>query len=78
MRAVSISRARTLRVMQQWQASFTTSGPFVTKLNVVSFGQYQMFRAGSQLLPGFTPVPRDSPLEPGSRQAPATAPPMPQ
>jgi VWFA-related protein len=77
-KAVSISRARTLRVMQQWQASFTTSGPFVTKLNVVSFGQYQMFRAGSQLLPGFTPVPHDSPPGPGSHQAPGTAPPMPQ
>jgi VWFA-related protein len=77
-KAVSISRARTLRVMQQWQASFTTSGPFVTKLNVVSFGQYQMFRAGSQLLPGFTPVPHDLPPEPGPQQAPGTAPPMPR
>jgi hypothetical protein len=37
--AVSISRARTTRVMQQWQASFTTWGPFVTKLNDISFGE---------------------------------------
>lgn len=74
-KAVSISKARTLRVLQQWQASFTTSGPFVTKLNVISFGRYQMFRAGSQLLPGFKPIPPDSLPEPDDQQPPGAAPP---
>jgi VWFA-related protein len=80
-KAVSISRARTVRLLQQWQASFTTSGPFVTKQNDISFGQYQMFRAGSQLLPGFTPIPPippDSSPNPGAQQDPATASPTPQ
>jgi hypothetical protein len=76
-KAVSISRARTIRVMQQWQASFTTSGPFVTKLNDISFGQYQMFRAGSQLLPGFTPVLDEVSPVPAHRHTSGTAPPMP-
>jgi hypothetical protein len=58
-RAVYVSRGRTVRDMHQWQSNFTTVGPFVTKLNDVSFGEYHMFRGDSQMLPGFNIAPGD-------------------
>jgi VWFA-related protein len=75
LKAVYISRGRTVRVMPQWQASFTTSGPSITKLNDVSFGEYHMFRADSRVLPGFNPAPAEKSPAPDSPHPPETAPP---
>ncbi len=56
-RSVSIMRGRTTRLMQLWDESFTTFGPFVTKLNDATFGEYHRFGAESRMLPGYTPAP---------------------
>ena len=49
-RSVSISRARSVTVLTEWDESFRTYGPFATMLNDVVFEQYHMFRAKSRML----------------------------
>ena len=58
-RSVSISRVRTLRVLGQLGASFSTLGPFVTELNDVTFEDYHLFRAETRMLPGYSPPAAD-------------------
>jgi VWFA-related protein len=50
-RSVSIIRGRTTRLTQAWDEGFRTFGPFVTKLNDVTFGEYHAFGAESRMLP---------------------------
>ena len=50
-RSVSISRQRTVKLIQEWGESFGVYGRFETILNDVTFGQYHIFRAQSRILP---------------------------
>ena len=56
-RSVSIMRGRTVRLMRVWDEGFRTFGPFVTKLNDVTFGEYHRFGTESRMLPGYSPAP---------------------
>jgi hypothetical protein len=56
-RSVSIMRGRTMRLMRLWDEGFRTFGPFVTKLNDVTFGEYHGFGSESRMLPGYNPAP---------------------
>jgi hypothetical protein len=40
-----------------WRESFRTYGPYATMLNDITFDSFHMFRADSQMLPGFTAAP---------------------
>jgi VWFA-related protein len=55
-RSVSINRARSLRVLSDWDESFMSYGPFTTMMNDISFDRYHMFRSESRILNGFTPA----------------------
>lgn len=52
-RSVSISRARSVIVLTEWDESFRTFGPYATMLDDITYDGYHMFRADSRLLPGF-------------------------
>jgi hypothetical protein len=54
-RSISISRARTVTTLTEWDESFRTYGPLETMLNDVVFEQYHVFRAKARLLTGFKP-----------------------
>lgn len=56
-RSVSISRQRTVTILDEWGEKFGVYGRFETILNDVSFGQYHLFGSESRMLPGYTPVP---------------------
>ena len=65
-RSVSISRGRSVVVLaetlhggekMEWHESFRTYGPYATMLNDITFDSFHMFRADSQMLPGFNPLP---------------------
>ena len=57
-RSVSISRQRTVKLVEEWGESFGVYGRFETILNDVTFGQYHIFRAQSRILPGYVPAPK--------------------
>ena len=57
-RSVSISRQRTVKLVEEWGESFGVYGRFETILNDVTFGQYHIFRAQSRILPDDTPAPK--------------------
>ena len=54
LRAVSIMRARSVRVLSEWGVAFRTYGPYATMLNDISFDRYHIFRSESHMLTGFT------------------------
>jgi VWFA-related protein len=56
-RSVSISRQRTVTILNEWGEKFGVYGRFETILNDVAFGQYHLFHSESRMLPGYTPVP---------------------
>ena len=65
-RSVSISRGRSVAVLSEtlkgrekieWHETFRTYGPYATMLNDITFDAFHMFRADSQMLPGFNPLP---------------------
>ncbi|HEY6489778.1 MAG: VWA domain-containing protein [Terracidiphilus sp.] len=55
LRSVSIIRARSVRVLTDWDKTFMAYGPYVTMLNDARFDHYHMFRSESHVLTGFTP-----------------------
>jgi VWFA-related protein len=55
-RSVSISRARSVTVLTEWDETFRTYGPFATMLNDVVFEQYHVFRTKSRMLTDFKPA----------------------
>jgi hypothetical protein len=57
-RSVSISRQRTVKLVEEWGESFGVYGRFETILNDVTFEQYHIFRAQSRILPGYAPAPK--------------------
>ena len=54
LRSVSIMRARTVRVLTDWDETFMAYGPYVTMLNDISFDRYHVFRSESHMLTDFT------------------------
>jgi VWFA-related protein len=54
-RSVSISRARSVIALTEWDESFRTYGPYATMLNDFAFERYHVFRAKSRMLTGFNP-----------------------
>ncbi len=58
LRSVSISRARLVWEIEEWDMRFKIYGPFKTILNDVTFSGYHLFRAQTTILPGFVPVPQ--------------------
>jgi hypothetical protein len=54
--SVSINRARSVRMLSDWDESFLSYGPYVTMLNDITFDQYHVFRSESRILTGFTPT----------------------
>ncbi len=58
LRSVSMSRARRLWEIDEWDMRFKVYGPFKTLLNDVTFSGYHLFRAQTTILPGFVPVPQ--------------------
>jgi hypothetical protein len=67
-RSVSISRARTVKVLTAFAQSFRVFGPYRTMVNDVTFDDYHMFRGESRLLTGYEAV-GDEKL-PGSGSSP--------
>lgn len=57
-RSVSISRQRTVKLVEEWGESFGVYGRFETILNDVTFEQFHIFRAQSRILPGYAPAPK--------------------
>ena len=55
-KSVSISRARSVTTLTEWDESFRTYRPFATMLNDVVFEHYHVFRAKSRMLTGFNPA----------------------
>ncbi len=58
-RSVSISRQRTVKILQEWGESFGVYGRFETILNDVTFGGYHVFRAQSRILPDDASTPKE-------------------
>ena len=54
-RSISIMRARSVRILSEWDETFRTYGPYATMLNDISFDQYHIFRSESHVLSDFTP-----------------------
>jgi hypothetical protein len=55
-RSVSISRQRTVTILNEWGESFGVYGRFETILNDVAFGPYHVFRSESRILPQYNPA----------------------
>lgn len=55
-RSVSILRARSVRVLSDWDEWFRIYGPYATMLNDMSFERYHVFRTNSRILTDFTPA----------------------
>ncbi len=49
-KSVAISRARTLKMLREWDQNFGVYGPFQTLLNHVTFTDYHLFRADHRIL----------------------------
>ena len=56
LRSVSLSRARSVRLLSEWDESFRSYGPYTTMLNDISFDRYHVFRSESRILTGFSPT----------------------
>ena len=56
LRSVSIMRARSVRILSEWDEAFMVYGPYATMLNDISFDQYHIFRSESHMLSDFTPI----------------------
>ncbi len=54
LRSVSIMRARSVRVLSEWDETFRSYGPYATMLNDISFDRFHIFRSESQVLTDFT------------------------
>jgi VWFA-related protein len=52
-RSVHIWRKRTVPVLEEWNASFNTWGPYTTMVNQFTFEDYHMFRGESRMLGRF-------------------------
>jgi VWFA-related protein len=63
-RSVSISRARSVTLLTEWDESFRMYGPFATMLNDVAFERYHIFRAKSRMLTGFSPAQQEKSARP--------------
>jgi VWFA-related protein len=55
LRSVSILRARSVRILSNWDEWFRIYGPYATMLNDINFDGYHIFRSNSRVLTGFTP-----------------------
>src|SRR5262249_55628970 len=55
LRSVSIMRARSVRVITEWDEALRLYGPYATMLNDVSFDRYHIFRSNSRVLNGSDP-----------------------
>jgi len=55
LRSVSINRARSVRILSEWDEAFMVYGPYATMLNDISFDQYHIFRSESHILSDVTP-----------------------
>jgi hypothetical protein len=55
-RSVSVSRARSERVLNEWGMVFVIYGYFETMINDVTFGGYHKFGSESRMLPDFQPT----------------------
>src|SRR5579872_2090389 len=54
-RSVAIMRARSVRVLSEWDESFRSYGPYTTMLNDITFDRYHIFRSESHVLTDPTP-----------------------
>jgi VWFA-related protein len=54
LRSVSIMRARSVRVLSEWDETFRSYGPYATMLNDMRFDRFHIFRSESQVLTDFT------------------------
>ena len=57
LRSVSVVRARSVRILVDWDQAFMTYGPFATLMNEISFDHYHMFRSESHLVPDYNASP---------------------
>ena len=55
-RSVSISRQRTVTILNEWGESFGVYGRFETIQNDVAFGPYHVFRSDARMLPQYSPA----------------------
>jgi hypothetical protein len=58
-RSVSLSKGRTVVVLQDRYGNSTSLGPEVTLLSDVTFGEYHVFRAETRVLTGDDPTPKE-------------------
>ena len=56
-KGIYISRARTVKMLQQWGQTFAVYGPFQTLLNDVTFTNYHIFRSEHRILTGYSSAP---------------------
>lgn len=56
-RSVSISRSRSVVMLNEWDGGFRTYGPYATMLDDISFSDYHMFGTESRMLPSSDPSP---------------------
>lgn len=54
LRSVSIVRARSVRMLSDWDESFRAYGPYTTMLNDIRFDGYHVFRSESKMLTDYT------------------------
>ena len=57
---ISLWRGREVVVLVQGDLSFSSWGPYETRINEFTFDLYRMFRGQARLLPGYTRVPAGS------------------
>ena len=57
--SVSISRQRGIVDIHEWGENFKVYAPFETLLTDMTYRKYHKFRSTSQILPGYTAVPKD-------------------
>jgi VWFA-related protein len=57
-RSISIMRARSVRVLSNFDDAFMAYGPYVTMLNDISFDHYHIFRSEAHVLTGIAPSER--------------------
>jgi hypothetical protein len=56
-KSVYISRARTVKMLQEWDQTFAVYGPFQTLLNDVTFTKYHIFRSEHRILTDYSTAP---------------------
>ncbi len=54
LRSVSIMRARSVKILFDWDEWFRIYGPYATMLNDVTFDKYHVFRSNSRVLTGLS------------------------